>query len=208
MPSDRPPEPPDPQNLWQNQPNEPFVISIEEIRRRAERLHARARFSAFVRIAAGLALCFCFAWASLQAHALLTRLGWAILSLWSAYLAFHGYIWIRAGTRTGAPEPTSLESYRIDLETQHGFARRVWRKAGLAFCFLGLALVLGPPLRALLSTNPRLLRNAAPFFVLLAIWFAIFFPMRKRTLRDLQRQIDDLRSFMSRPKSQPGRKTK
>jgi len=37
--------------------------------------------------------------------------------------------------------------------------------------------------------------NFVPLFALLAIWFAMFFPMRKRKLRKLQQEIDELRAL-------------
>jgi hypothetical protein len=41
----------------------------------------------------------------------------------------------------------------------------------------------------------RFLATCGPFFVLLAIWCAIFFPMRKRRQRKLQQEIEELRVF-------------
>jgi len=43
--------------------------------------------------------------------------------------------------------------------------------------------------------NARLLLNVLPVLVVLAIWFAIFLPTRKRKMRKLQQEIDELREF-------------
>jgi len=64
----------------------------------------------------------------------------------------------------------------------------------LTFCFVGVALALIPELIPALKT-PRLLLNAAPFFVLLVIWFVLFFFIRKRNRLRLQREIDELHAL-------------
>src|SRR5579864_3422435 len=75
--------------------------------------------------------------------------------------------------------PTMLQEIHMHL----------WRRAGLTFCFVGLALMVLPVVIAALS-NPRLLLNVVPFFVLLAIWFVAFFLMRKLQQGQLQHEID------------------
>jgi len=42
---------------------------------------------------------------------------------------------------------------------------------------------------------PRLALNVLPVSVLLAIWLAIFFPLRKRRQQKLQQEIEQLRDF-------------
>jgi hypothetical protein len=48
---------------------------------------------------------------------------------------------------------------------------------------------------------PRLLVNAVPLFVLLAIWLAVFSPLRKRQQRRLQREIDELKMLETENRS-------
>jgi uncharacterized membrane protein YfcA len=86
---------------------------------------------------------------------------------------------------------TSLDFYRSELERKRDYERHIWRRSGVPFCFAGLALAIIPELIPALQT-PRLLLNAAPFFVLLAIWFVLFFFIRKRNRVKLQREIDEL----------------
>ena len=95
---------------------------------------------------------------------------------------------------------TSLEFYRSELERRRDYALHIWRRAGLTFCFLGAAMVVLPGLIKSLG-SPRLLLNFAPLFALLAIWLAIFFPKRKRRLRKLQQEIDELRTFETEGRS-------
>jgi hypothetical protein len=89
---------------------------------------------------------------------------------------------------------TTLQSYRSELEKRRDYGRHIWRRAGLTFCFLGAALVLAPGLIKSIE-DPRLLVNAAPVFVLLAIWLAVFFPMRRRNQQRLRQEIEELRVF-------------
>jgi hypothetical protein len=185
----------DPRNIWQNQPKEPFKMSVDEMRHRAQRFQMKARFIVAYSIVLGLSVCFFFAWNSARAHEVLPRMGFGLLSLWGIYAAYQAYKWV--WPRTLAPDAavsTSLEFYRGELERRRDYTRHVWRRSGLTFCFLGLAMVVVPPLITALD-NPRLLLNAAPFFVLLFVWFVAFFFQKKRGQKKLQQEIDELRTF-------------
>jgi hypothetical protein len=193
MPSEFPMN--DPRNIWQNQPTEAFKMSADELNRKAHQRQRRARFEAIYSIIIGLILCVFFARTIARTHEALSRMGLGLLSLWSIYFAYQAYKWIWPG-RLGpdATASTTLHSYRSELEKRRDYGRHIWRRAGLTFCFLGVALFLAPGLIKSLEA-PRLLVNAAPVFVLLVIWLAVFFPMRKRNQRKLQQEIQELRVF-------------
>jgi len=183
----------DPRGIWQRQPTEAFKMSPNQLRLKAEERHSKARFEALYTGIIGLTLSILFAWALVSAHELLLRMGFAVLVLWCLYIAYQAYPGIRGGRlEPDAPLSTTLESYRTELEKRRDFTRHVWRKAGLWFCFLGLALIIVPELIKALA-SPRLALNVLPFCVVLAIWLAIFFPLRKRRLQKLQQEIEDLR---------------
>jgi hypothetical protein len=55
-------------------------------------------------------------------------------------------------------------------------------------------MVIVPALIKSLDT-PRLLLNTLPFFVLLAIWLAVFLRLRKRNRGKLQQEIEELRAL-------------
>jgi hypothetical protein len=184
----------DPQKIWQNQPTEAIKMSLDEIRRRAHKLQTKARLAAVSQIVMGLVLCVLFARSSARADAVVTRIGWGMLSLWAAYVAYPAYKWIWAGSLAAdATLSTSLDFYRRELERSHDYVQHIWRRLGLTFCFAGLAVVIVPPL--ILLGTPRLLLKAVPFFVLLATWLAIFFPLRRRQQRRLQQEIDELKAL-------------
>jgi hypothetical protein len=185
----------DPQKIWQNQPTEAIKMSLDEIRRKAHKLQTKARLAAASQIVMGLVLCVLFARSAARADAVVTRIGWGMLSLWAAYVAYPAYKWIWAGTLAAdGTLSTSLDFYRRELERSHDYVQHIWRRLGLTFCFAGLAVVIVPPLLSVLRT-PRMLVNAVPFFVLLATWLAVFFPMRKRQQRRLQQEIDELKAL-------------
>ena len=186
----------DPRNIWQNQPTEKFQMSEEDIRRKAQKLHSKARLAALGWMVMGLLLSVGFGRSAAMAHDWLPRIGWGMLSLWGIYGAYQAYRWIWPGRLpSDAATSTSLEFYRNELEKQRDYGRHIWRRAGLTFCFLGLAIVLVPPLIHEWLIAPRGVLKAAPFFVLLTIWFAVFFPLKRRQQRKLQEDIDELRGF-------------
>lgn len=93
----------------------------------------------------GLTLCIFFALIFATAHELVLRMGFGLLSLWCLYFAYQAYKWTWPGRlEPDAALSTTLESYRSELEKRRDCARHIWRKAGLTFCFLGLALIIVP----------------------------------------------------------------
>ena len=203
MPSEFPVN--DPRNIWQNQPTEPLKMSTNEIRAKAQRHQTKARFQAVYSIIIGLFLCVFFARVFVRPgdYWVVSRMGAGLLSLWGIYYAYQAYKWIWPGRLTpGAALNTTLQSYRSELEKRRDYGRHFWRRAGLTFCVLGVAMVIVPALIKSLDT-PRLLLNTLPFFVLLAIWLAVFLRLRKRNRGKLQQEIEELRALERENRSFP-----
>lgn len=191
----------DPRKIWQDQPTEAMKMSLDEIRRRAQKLQAKNRISALVTIVIGFVLCVWFARACAGTQDAVPRIGLGMLSLWGLYAAYQAYKWIWPGRlAANATFSTSLDFYRWELERRRDYARHIWRRAGLTFCFAGIALFIIPALIGVLKT-PRLLVNLVPFFVLLVIWLVVFFSLRRRNQRQLQREIDDLKMLETENRS-------
>ena len=185
----------DPKKIWQNQPTERIKMSLDEIRRKAQKLYAKARMAAIAWIAIGIFLSVAFGRASAGAREMLPRIGWGVLSLWGLYGAWQAYRWIWPGRLApGATLSTSLDFYRKELERQRDYGRQIWRRSGLAAAFLGVGLVVAPGMIQVVKT-PRLLPNVAPFFVLLIVWLVSFLVLRKRNQQNLQREIDELNAL-------------
>lgn len=188
----------DPQNIWQSQPTGGFKMSAGDIRRRVHRLQMKARVGAGTGITTGLLVSVFFAYASyfgFGAHQILPRTGYAILSLCGIYWAYQAFKWIwPRNLRQDAPVSTCLEFYKSELERRRDYNRHLWRRSGLTFCFLGLAIILVPPLIESIRT-PSLLLNFAPFFILLITWFVVFFYLKKRRAKKFLQELDELSAF-------------
>lgn len=183
---------PDPRQLWQNQSTEPFRMSTQQLRLKAAERESRSRTEALASIVLGFVMAGAFAWAAFRAHDLTTRLGWGLLSFSGLYFARQVHKWLWPGRLASDATPVeTVRYYRTLLEKRRDFERHAWRRSGIPLAFLGIAIVLAPPL----IRSPQLVPKAAPFFVLLAVWLAVLFPMRRRRQRALQREIDELRGF-------------
>jgi polyferredoxin len=191
----------DPQNIWKNQTTEAFKMSAEQLRHKAQQRQRKSRFEAAYTAIIGLVLFLYSVWAFVRAHEVVPRMGWGLLSLWSIYLAYRSYRWLaqERPAPDAALNPT-LQAYRMELEKRRDYARHAWRKAGLTFCFLGMALVVAPALIKYLDA-PGLLLKFGPLFVLLAVWCAIFFPRMKSQRQKLQQEIERLRAFENENRS-------
>jgi hypothetical protein len=194
MPSNHPAS--NPQSIWKNQSMEAFKMSADELRRKTEQRQKKSRVEAVKMIASGLIGCGFFAFAFFRTHTLVPRLGFGLISLWGIYLAWQAYQWMWPGRRAddAALNPT-LRSYREELERQRDYVWHIFRRTALPVCFLGMAMVLAPRVLQSLRTPQLLLLNMAPLLVLFVIWCAIFFPHRRRSLRKLQHEIDELRGL-------------
>ena len=185
----------DPENIWQNQTTEPFRMSLDQLRQKAQERQEKARCAALFSIIMGTILCIFFAWGFATAAGMLLRMGFGVLSLWCLYFSYQAYRWTwPVSISDDASLSTTVQAYRSELENRRDYGRKIWRKAGLSFCCLGLGLIVVPELVRSLQ-NSRLLLNVMPVCVLFAIWLFAFFPARRRKLRKLQQEIDELREF-------------
>jgi hypothetical protein len=185
----------DPRTIWQNQPKEPFKMSADEMRLRAQRFQTKGRLTAATGITSALLVCAFFGWSFARTHELVPRMGFGIISLAGIFMAFSTYKWVWPGNLPAdTPVSTSLEFYRSELERRRDYRRHIWRRTGLPYMFLGLAMVIIPALIAAFGA-PRLFVNMIPFFLLLILWFILFFRGQKRSQHKLQQEIDELRAF-------------
>jgi membrane protein implicated in regulation of membrane protease activity len=183
----------DPQSIWKNQPTEAFKMKADELRRKMQQQQRKARFKVIFAIIIGLFLFVVFGRGAFTAHGdAFPRLGFGVLSLWSIYFAYQEYKWIWPGRLAAdAAFNNTLQSYRGELEKRRDYGRHIWRRAGLSFCFFGLALVVVPGLVEAFN-HPGLLMNFVPIFALLVTWLAAFFYIRKRQRQKLQQEIEEL----------------
>ncbi len=187
----------DPREIWQNQPKEPFKMSADEMRLRAQRFQTKARLRAATGITSAALVCAFFGWSFARTHELVPRLGFGLISFWGIFMAFSTYKWVwPSNLPPDAPVSTSLEFYRGELEKRRDYRRHIWRITGLPYMFLGMVMIVVPALIAAFGA-PRLFLNMIPFFLLLILWFVLFFRGQKRGQRKLQQEIEELRAFES-----------
>lgn len=165
-------------------------MTVEEVRRRARDFHESSLQKALLGMVLGSCLAVFFAWSAAKAAAGALQLGWGLLSCWGLFTAVQSYRWLwpgSAGDSTVAE--VSVAFYRRELERRRDYEMHVWRRTGLPVAFLGIAAILGPPLMNGLTWN------AAPFFVLLAVWGVAFVFQRRQDRRRLRREIEELDWF-------------
>ncbi len=199
MPSEFPRH--DPQNIWQNQTTERFKMSADELRHRAQQHRKKARLRAQFSIVTGLILFVFFARAFAKGGDVIARMGWGLISVWCLYFAYHAYRWTwPRRLEPDAALDATIKSYRSALEKRQDYARHIWRRAGLTFCFLGLGLVVVPGLMKSID-HPARLMNFVPILVLLALWLKLFFSIRRRDRQKLQQEIEELQAFETGPQA-------
>jgi hypothetical protein len=185
----------DERGMWQSQPGEALKMSAEIMRRRAKSLQSRARISVMISTVIGVGLCAVFGWEFARSHSVMERIGLGILCVWAAYSVYLAYRWVwpKNIVPRAAVDP-SLEFYKRELERQRDHVQNLWRRAGLTYCFIGLAFVVGPAVVEVIRARAEVMQ-ILPFFVLLATWGVLFYFLKNKKRRRLQRLIDELKSY-------------
>jgi hypothetical protein len=191
----------DPRTIWQNQPTEPSIMTLEKIRQKTQELHAKTRRQMIGNSIMPLAVFAFYGYgiAKFSNPALRTIFACAIAwSLAGQYFLNRG-MW-SAMLPGDAALSTGLESYRREVERQRSLFGRfmLWQFGPLMFAIATLILLiltLGIRNREM-PLNGAILRGAllkmSPFLTLMAIWIVSFFVIRMRAQRQLQREIDEL----------------
>jgi hypothetical protein len=191
----------DPKTIWQTQPGEVSKVTLMLIRQKARDLRARTRRELFRT-----------AWALLP-FAIFSIVGIlkgrSVIGLSpgpdsSQRIAFGGaLLWCIAGAWVlqrgmwDAPLPgdagleTGIAFLRREIQRQWELFGR-WLLWALCPVLFTLGVAVGPLVWFLATTNPKLLRNAIPFFLILTVWTVAMVVIRIRRRRELQREFDEL----------------
>jgi hypothetical protein len=182
--------------IWQSQPTEPSLMTLEKIRQKVRELHAKTRRQLMGTLAGPLAAGFFFAFGmkefpSLQ-HVLQPLFAFALA--WSLV----GLYFLNRGMWSGAVPAdmgfsTGVESCRREIERRRYLLGRVllWSFGPvlLSICTFILAL-------AMIGTGVRgIFPNAIPFLTVVVIWIVGYFIARLREQRELQRELDELKNI-------------
>ena len=176
------------QDLWQGQNPEPFRISLEEIRRKAEKLQKRVRWRnlrEYVSCLVAIAVCMPWLW---KLPNPIMRLGSGVMIVSMLYVIWQLY------RRGSSREITGdcLEFHRRELERQRDAVASIWR------WYLGPMV---PPIviwtvgSVVYNRSARHLWFVAGFSVICALFFYWVGRLNQRAARCLQRQIEELDSL-------------
>jgi hypothetical protein len=185
----------DPRKIWQNQPTEPSIMTLEKIRQKTQQLHSKTHWDLIKSISGPLIVAaICGFGIRFPDPVLRAVLAFAITwSLAGQYFLNRG-MW-RATLPGDAALSTGLASYRREVERRRFLFSRMmlWQFGPVVFAIAILIVLI-----ASLGTGDRgmLLREALlkmiPFLTLIVIWIAAVCVIRMRQQRELQREIDEL----------------
>lgn len=180
----------DPRIIWQNQPTERSIMTLEEIREKTRQLHAKTRRELLRGMAAPLVVIGVAGLGIAWFDGLAVRAAFGFAIAWSVagqYFVNRG-MW-SAAQPGDAVLSTGLESYRREVERRRSLSGHF-----LLWSLGPVVLALTAFIMPLLSLGIRrgMLLNMIPFLSLMVIWVVSTFVIRMRDQRELQREIDEL----------------
>lgn len=180
----------DPREIWQNQPTEASVMTLEEIRQRVHKLQRKTRRVLLGWIAVSLLIVGISILGMVWVHSPIIRAVFAFSIVWS--LAGQFFVnrkkWSSV-LREDALVSTGLQSYRMEIE------RRRYISTYFLLCIFGPSVLAVGALAAQIVSLARgqgVLSKTVPFLTMLAIWIVGVFVIRMRDQRELQAEITDL----------------
>jgi Flp pilus assembly protein TadB len=181
--------PNDPKSIWQNQPTEPFKMTVRMIRRRTQQLRTKTRRELLNSMVVSLFVVGLSIFGITRVHGAALRgifvltIGWTLAA---QYFVYRGSL--ADSKQSDFSLNTSLQSYRREVERQRDLS-----SSFLVWTF-GPIVLVGSSMSALLFAVVRphgFLLNTIPFFILLGSWFIVFV-IRMQEQRHLQREIREL----------------
>lgn len=180
----------DPKKIWQNQPTEPTVMTLEKIREKVRELHTKTRRQLLGTLTGPLVAAFFFVFGVklFPSQHVLQPL-FALALVWSlAGLYFLSRARWSAGRPEDAGFSAGLEFCRREIERQRDYLRRI-----VLWGFGPVLLAIGTFILALAMVAGReIFPKAMPLMTLIVLWIAAYFVIRMRQQLGLQREIDEL----------------
>lgn len=180
----------DPREIWQSQPREIPVMTLEEIRQRGQKLQAKTRRTLLGWRALALLIVSISIFGITWTHSPIMRATFALSIVWSLAGQF------LVNRKKGSPMPTEdalvstgLKSYRTEVE------RRRYISAHFLLSIFGPSVLAVGTLAAQIISLARAqgaLSKIVPFMTALAIWIVGVFIIRMRDQRQLQGEINNL----------------
>jgi Flp pilus assembly protein TadB len=174
-------------NLWQGQNVEPIQMSLEELRRKAQKFQNTIRNRNLREYIAAAIVLPAFSWLLWRFPAL--RVGCILILAGTLYVMYHLHT---KGSAKVVPEDLALDTclafHKRELERQRDLVRDVWKWYLLPFAPGLIAMVAEP----LLRLPPVGWVRAWPFILVCAAMFYLVWQLNKQAADKLQRQIDEL----------------
>jgi hypothetical protein len=179
------------QKIWQSQPTEPTVMTLEKIREKVQVLHTKKRRQLLGALTGPLVATFFFVFGVKQFPSLQPVLQ-AVFALALVWSLAGLYFLSRGRWSSGVPEDVGfsagLSFCRREIERQRDYLRRV-----VLWGFGPVLLAIGTFIWALAMVAGRqIFPKAMPLITLVFVWIAAYFVIRMRQQRGLQREIDEL----------------
>jgi hypothetical protein len=176
--------------LWQGQNEEEVTMSLEEIRRQANRFEKTVFRRNAWEYAAGVFVVLFFGWHALSPGELAVRAGSGLIVAGTLYVGYQLY---RRGSVETLPADTALSTcldfHRHELARQRDLLRGVWSWYLLPLV-PGLLVFLGGAVLA----NPERMWRIGPFALFCAALFFAIGRLNEHAARELQEEIDALDS--------------
>lgn len=182
----------DPKTIWQKQPAETTKMTLILIRKTARDLRAKTRRELLGIAWAQIAFAIFAIVGIVRGAGWAQRAGFAIALIWCIAGA-----WIYQKGMWPAPMPgdaglaTGLEYYRREIDRRRSLIGNwlIWVLCPVIFT---LGVFMAPLIAWMLATDPKMLRNTIPFFIVLAVWAIAMAVLRIRKRRELEREIEEL----------------
>ena len=181
----------DPRTIWQNQPTEPSVMTLEKIRQKTQELHAKTRRELLGGIAVSLIVAGISSYGIASGDGPVMRAVFAFAIAWSMagqYVVNRG-MW-SAMLPGDAALSTGLESYRREIERRRYLFRRalLWSFGPV---LLAIAADYAHPEfwdRGEECSSSQALLKMIPFLAGVVVWIVGVFVVRMRRQRELKRR--------------------
>jgi len=187
----------DPRKVWQSQPMESSVMTLEKIRQKVRDLDRKTRRQLLGNLAVALVAPAFYGLGIKRVPQLVPLLVFAFAWSLAGQYFVSRRMWSRAMPEV-AGLSTGIEAYRREIERRRYLIRRT-----LLWSFGPVILAMGTFIAALakLAEGRGMFPNALPFLTLVVIWIGAYFVIRVREQRELQREIDELHEIEREDKS-------
>ena len=182
-----------PKNIWLNQPTETPTMTLKLIQQRSRDLRAKTRRKLLGTLAGPLAAGLLYAF-GMKEFARLREVLQALFALALAWSLAGLYFLNRGRWSEVMPADAGinagLEFCRREVERRRDLVRRI-----LLWSFGPVMLAIGTFIFALSMAGTRergLFPNGLPFLIAIVVWIVVYFIIRLREQRELQREIDEL----------------